>query len=101
MKAKKMVAMLMAALMVMSITGCGAKTTNEAPAESNTTVTEDNTTTTPAADTADDNTSDSTATESDDNSTKYADILEKARALSGAPCAEVDSVTDDGKIVIH
>ena len=29
------------------------------------------------------------------------EILERAKELSGAPCAEVDSVTDDGLMVIH
>lgn len=29
------------------------------------------------------------------------EILERAKKLSGAPCAEVDSTTDDGKLVIH
>ena len=29
------------------------------------------------------------------------EILERAKELSGAPCAEVDSVTDDGQLVIH
>lgn len=29
------------------------------------------------------------------------EILERAKELSGAPCAEVDSVTEDGQLVIH
>ena len=42
-----------------------------------------------------------TASSEADNNSKYADILEKAKALSGAPCADVDSITEDGKIVIR
>ena len=46
-------------------------------------------------------TKDDNARIDDNTSIVEDDILEKAKQLSGAPCAEVDSVTEDGLPVIH